>query len=105
MSFAGSRRLMSSTTAVLLIISVLQIWVCFEYPCQAGAIRVLPANGTAKDVVKESSSQAGSMDKKSKEELFRKHFNATTFGLNKTDGGFQESKRRVPSCPDPLHNK
>ncbi|XP_059453351.1 CLAVATA3/ESR (CLE)-related protein 43 [Corylus avellana] len=104
MSFAGSRRLMmSSTTAVLLIISVLQIWLCCEYPCQAGAIRILPGNGMAAKLIRESS-KLGSMDKKSKEELFRKYFNATSFALNKTHTGFEESKRRVPSCPDPLHN-
>jgi len=54
-------------------------------------------------VIKESY-ELGSMDKKSKEELFHKYFNATTFGLNKTESGFEESKRRVPSCPDLLHN-
>jgi hypothetical protein len=94
---------MSSTTAVLLIVSVLQIWVCCEYPCHARAIRILPGNGMPAKVIEESR-QLGSIDKNSKEELFRKYFNATTFGLNKTDSGFEESKRRVPSCPDPLHN-
>ncbi|KAB1221059.1 CLAVATA3/ESR (CLE)-related protein 43 [Morella rubra] len=92
---------MCSTLVVLLIIPVLQIWVCCEYSCQAGAIRIHPGNGEAK-VTKEGS--RGSLDKKNKEELLRKYFNGRTFGFNRTANGFEESKRRVPSCPDPLHN-
>ncbi|GMY18359.1 clavata3/esr (cle)-related protein 27 [Fagus crenata] len=101
MSFAGSRRLMPTSLVVLLIMSVFQIWLCCEYSCQARAIRIFPGNGVAK-FVKEKS-----IDKKiSKEELFHKYFSGRTFSLNnKTDdNGFDESKRRVPSCPDPLHN-
>lgn len=43
-------------------------------------------------------------DKKSKEDLFHKYFNGRAFGFNKTEKGFEDNKRRVPSCPDPLHN-
>ncbi|KAG2666776.1 hypothetical protein I3760_15G080400 [Carya illinoinensis] len=108
MSFAGGWRLMCSTLVVLLILSVLQIWVCCEYSCQASAIRILPAgNGSmAKLRRKESSISHGSVDKKSKEELLHKYFNGKTFGFSNmsSDKGFEENKRKVPSCPDPLHN-
>ncbi|XP_040998166.1 CLAVATA3/ESR (CLE)-related protein 27-like [Juglans microcarpa x Juglans regia] len=99
MSFSGSRRVLFSTTLLaLLIISVLQIWVWCEYSCQAGAIRILPGNGIAK-VMKVGGSHGGGMVKKSsKEDLVRKHFNG------RTDNRFEENKRKVPSCPDPLHN-
>ena len=84
---------MSSSLVLLLIMSVLQIWVCCDYSCQAGAIRIFPGSH-------------GSIDKKSKVELFHKYFSGRTFALNRThDNGFEESKRKVPSCPDPLHNQ
>uniref|UniRef100_A0A7N2KQD1 Uncharacterized protein n=1 Tax=Quercus lobata TaxID=97700 RepID=A0A7N2KQD1_QUELO len=62
--------------------SVLQIWVCCDYSCQAGAIRIFPGGH-------------GSIDKKSKVELFHKYFSGRTFALNRThDNGFEESKRK-----------
>ena len=105
MSFGSSRRLMcSSSLLVILVIFVLQIWVCNDCNCKAGAIRLLQENGLEKlkensDITKDSY--------KSKEKHFRKYFDErinTSYGFNKTEKGFEESKRRVPSCPDPLHN-
>ncbi|KAK9276765.1 hypothetical protein L1049_006301 [Liquidambar formosana] len=99
MSYSGGRRIVYPSLVVLLMISVLQIWVCCD--CQAGAIRIFPGNSVAKgrEVVQDMK------DKKSKEELFHKYFNGRAFDFNTSGNGFEESKRRVPSCPDPLHNK
>lgn len=106
MSFGSSRRIMHSTSlVVVLVMFVLQIWVCGVSNCKAGAIRLLQENGMAK--FKESGNNITANNYKSKEEYFRKYFNErgnTSHGFNKTEKGFEESKRRVPSCPDPLHN-
>lgn len=99
MWFAGGRRLLYLSVVALLVVTVLQMWVCFN-SCQVGAIRVFPKNAVAK--VKFSN---GIVDKMSKEDLLYKYFSGRTFGLsNRTQKGFDESERRVPSCPDPLHN-
>ncbi|KAL6351233.1 hypothetical protein AAG906_031819 [Vitis piasezkii] len=98
MSFASSRRIMFSSLVVLLIISLLHIWLCCD--CQAGAMRIFPGNG-----VGEEKGRHQMKARKSNEDLFRKFFNGRAFAFNRTAKGFDESKRRVPSCPDPLHNK
>ncbi|EOY00178.1 Clavata3/esr-related 43, putative [Theobroma cacao] len=95
--FFSSRKLLYSSVVVLLIIFFLQIWVCCD--CRAGAIRILPGNGMRK-----MTESQGMKDNKGKGDLFQKYFNGRSFSFNKTDRGFEESKRRVPSCPDPLHN-
>ncbi|KAK8522452.1 hypothetical protein V6N12_056160 [Hibiscus sabdariffa] len=78
-----------SCVLVLLVIFVLQIRVFRD--CQAGAIRIFPGNGTEGD-------------DKGRRDLFQKYFNGGSFSSNGTDKGFEEGKRRIPSCPDPLHN-
>lgn len=99
MFFAGSKRFVHISLVVLLGVTILQTWVSW-HSCQVGAIRVLPSSAMAK--VKFNH---GVEDEKVKEDLLHKHFNRRTFGLNNgTQKGFDESKRRVPSCPDPLHN-
>ncbi|XVF02264.1 hypothetical protein REPUB_Repub04eG0161000 [Reevesia pubescens] len=98
MWFFSSRRLLYSSMVMLLIICVLQIFVFCD--CRAAAIRILPGNGMRK--MKEN---VGMKDSTGKGELFQKYFNGRSFSFNGTDHkGFDESKRRVPSCPDPLHN-
>ncbi|KAJ6768677.1 CLAVATA3/ESR (CLE)-RELATED PROTEIN 27 [Salix koriyanagi] len=107
MSFGSHRRVMYSTSlVVILVMFVLQVWVCGVSNCKAGAIRLLQENGVSK--FKESGNNITTTNNfKSKEEYFRKYFNErgnTSRVFNKTEKGFVESKRRVPSCPDPLHN-
>ncbi|PRQ40360.1 hypothetical protein RchiOBHm_Chr4g0435171 [Rosa chinensis] len=116
MSFAGgSRRWQlrySSLAVALTVMSVLQIWVCSDDRyCKAGAIRVLPAPGNVNQhhhphVTSQHPEEHEKKKKASKEELFRKFFSGISSAskLNKTEKGFEDSKRRVPSCPDPLHN-
>ncbi|KAI3778965.1 hypothetical protein L2E82_08355 [Cichorium intybus] len=54
------------------------------------------------------SSSAKDSDEIKRSELYRRFFNGRFARLNSTnvskDKSFQEIKRRVPSCPDPLHN-
>eukprot|EP00258_Populus_trichocarpa_P008873 XP_002314861.3 LOB domain-containing protein 41 [Populus trichocarpa] len=114
MSFGSSRRLMySSSLVVVLVVFVLQIWVCSDCNCKAGAIRLLQENGMEK--FKESSDITKD-NYKSKEKHFRKYFNEranTSYGFNKTEKGFEENKRReqnpwflafnfTPKTPPPL---
>ncbi|CAJ1932349.1 unnamed protein product [Sphenostylis stenocarpa] len=98
---AGGKRLLHPSLLVLLGITVLQMWVCW-HSCQVGAIRVFPSNAMAKLKF----SHVSEKDEKVKEDPSHKHFSGSTFGLisNATQKGFGEDKRRVPSCPDPLHN-
>lgn len=82
------RRLLYLSLVVLLVTTLLQV--------EVEAIRVLPAGNDVANV-----------EFKSKEDLFNKYFSgrSTSFGPNNTTKkGFDEIKRRVPSCPDPLHN-
>ncbi|KAJ7943162.1 CLAVATA3/ESR (CLE)-related protein 27 [Quillaja saponaria] len=100
MCFAGGRKLMYLSVVVLLIISVLQMWVFCHSSSQVGAIRIFPANAVARVKLNQAN-----VDKKSKkQDLFHKYFSGRSFGPNRPQNGFEESKRRVPSCPDPLHN-
>lgn len=56
-------------------------------------------------MLSESSNMITSENVMSKEEQLRKYFNErASYGSNTTEKGFEDSKRRVPSCPDPLHN-
>ena len=107
MSFSSSRRILcsSSSTVVVVLVSlvVLQIWVCCD-SCKAGAIRIFPENAMAVAELKRESTKGKVL--MSREEVFHKYLRGKSYvnGLNKTEKGFDESKRRVPSCPDPLHN-
>ncbi|WJX63064.1 hypothetical protein P8452_47991 [Trifolium repens] len=81
----------------LIVLMVVTMWVCCN-SWQVGAIRVLESNDVGK--VKFSH---GIVDKKEKEDLLHKYFSGrSTFGLSHKP--FDENKRKVPSCPDPLHN-
>ncbi|GMI70689.1 CLAVATA3/ESR-RELATED 27 [Hibiscus trionum] len=91
--FSSMRPFYSSVLVLLLIILVLQIWVFCDF--QAGAIRIFPGNGMEDE-------------NKGRRDLFQKYFNGygRSFSFNGTDKGFEleDGKRRIPSCPDPLHN-
>ncbi|PSR88277.1 CLE27p like [Actinidia chinensis var. chinensis] len=99
MWLAGSRRLFFSSLLLLFIISLL----CSD--CRVGAIRLIPPNSGAKPT--QPPHQTTTNLSKNQKDLFQKYFGGSASDLitNTTrDGNFQESKRRVPSCPDPLHN-
>ncbi|KAJ7954098.1 CLAVATA3/ESR (CLE)-related protein [Quillaja saponaria] len=97
---AGGRRLMCLSAVVLMIFLVLQTWV-FCPSWQVEAIQIFPANTVASVKVR----QANIVDKKSKkQDLFQKYFRGRSFFPNRTQIGFEDSQRRVPSSPDPIHN-
>ncbi|KAL2324084.1 hypothetical protein Fmac_023142 [Flemingia macrophylla] len=86
MLFSGARRLLYVSLVMLVVLQV----------CQVGAIRVFPANAVPNV----------EFNNKGNEDLFSKYFSGRTHLVptNTTQKSFGESKRRVPSCPDPLHN-
>lgn len=64
-----------------------------------GAIRIFPENTVAEV-------EQNSNNKKNQTELFQKYFADLNNSTRNGNGTLlQDSKRRVPSCPDPLHNK
>ncbi|KAJ8774621.1 hypothetical protein K2173_017067 [Erythroxylum novogranatense] len=99
MSFGSSTRLVySSSLVVVLVFILLQVWVCRH--CEVGAIRVLSESG--KSELKNTNIVTENVRK---EDIFRDYFKGKGYSFNKTDEkGLEDSKRTVPSCPDPLHN-
>ncbi|KVI05315.1 hypothetical protein Ccrd_016357 [Cynara cardunculus var. scolymus] len=93
MSFSGTRR-RSAVVVLLIIFLVLQIWALNSDCCRVTAIRT----PSSKDA-----------DEMKRSDLYKRFFNGRFARFNSTtsvlkDKSFQENKRRVPSCPDPLHN-
>ncbi|XAR72353.1 hypothetical protein NMG60_11018965 [Bertholletia excelsa] len=92
MRFTGDRKIMWA---------MLVIWVLLFCDCGVGAIRWYPQNGA------ETEREAQTLKaNKGEEDLYQKYFSKIGSDLrsNSTEDGFEASKRRVPSCPDPLHN-
>ncbi|CAL1392733.1 unnamed protein product [Linum trigynum] len=114
----------------VVIMLLLQIWA-FSTSSRATATRILPRDGGASPATlvktpreaagqhsdQHSSSRGSSKDNYvSNREHFGRSFSAPpTPSSGSADvisaaadvaggGGFEESKRKVPSCPDPLHN-
>lgn len=70
----------SSVALLLILSSVLHVWIS----CQVGAIRSFPQPPAQNHT-----------------QIFRQYLSARIPTNNAT---FLENKRRIPSCPDPLHN-
>ncbi|KAK8655359.1 hypothetical protein V6N13_107940 [Hibiscus sabdariffa] len=91
LSSNSSMRVLNSSMAVMLAICLtdLGLWI------------FLPSDFPGKWNEKNDRKQGPRHGKCSK-----LYFNGTSsFSFKgRTDEGFEESKRRVPSCPDPLHN-
>ncbi|KAI9077409.1 hypothetical protein K1719_040612 [Acacia pycnantha] len=110
MCSAGGKSLLHfSPLLLLLLLSVLQIWVYFHPSCLlVGAIRIFPENVGAKVRFTHANDDG---DGHQKNRFFQKHFffhgrnsSGPTATNQTSQKGFEETKRRVPSCPDPLHN-
>ncbi|KAJ0435925.1 hypothetical protein HanIR_Chr17g0898811 [Helianthus annuus] len=106
MSFSGRKRrsTMYSILLLLIIFSLLQIWVFSTDCCRVRAIRIPSSSSTSTSL-----STSKDSDKIKRLELYRKYFNGRSKQkMNTTTGskgkGFQENNRKVPSCPDALHN-
>lgn len=89
------RRRRSSTMVLLLIFfSLLQISVLNSDCCSVRAIRISSSSSSRKD-----------SDGLKRSELYKKFFNGRFTTTTVSNGkGLQENKRRIPSCPDALHN-
>ncbi|KAI8539127.1 hypothetical protein RHMOL_Rhmol09G0156900 [Rhododendron molle] len=100
MWLAGGRRLIYSSLVALLMISVF-------FNRSAGAIRTHPQSRAFKQ--RELITHPMKKPNQNQNDLLRKYFNGRASDLStntsSTQIGFQESKRRIPSCPDALHNK
>jgi len=98
MLVAGGRRVFYACVMLMLV----ALHTC--HTCQVEGIRVLPGNAVPN--VEELSHGNMNDNNKRKEDLFNKYFDGRTRlgSSNTTQKGFDETKRRVPSCPDPLHN-
>ncbi|KAK4410316.1 UNVERIFIED_CONTAM: hypothetical protein Scaly_0127400 [Sesamum calycinum] len=99
MSFSGGKRPLysSSLALLLLLISLVHIWVSGQ--TTAEAIRILAEEG-------QSMEPPPPAPGKNQTEIFREYFNSRLSDLNSTttNATFVDYKRRIPSCPDPLHN-
>lgn len=90
---------------MFMLCSLVMLMVLCLHCKEVGAIRVLfEAEGPSHQQnpkVEEEQSRMKS------EELLKKYFNGKGYGFtrNGDKGITEDSKRRVPSCPDPLHNK
>ncbi|KAM7529768.1 hypothetical protein LguiB_033178 [Lonicera macranthoides] len=93
----GGRRVVLPSLVVVLIISILQIWLCSN--TNVGAIRLLAENKWSIDKDKNTTILYKNMKMTMMRESFLNRF------FNGSGRNFEEIKRRVPTCPDPLHNK
>ncbi|KAK9272404.1 hypothetical protein L1049_002776 [Liquidambar formosana] len=100
-SSIGRRRIMLSSLAIMLTFSIFQVLICCNGMVEA--IRITKEENKWATTENESKYKKNIMN--DKEELFSKFFNGGALDPNKTQRGFQEIKRKVPTCPDPLHNK
>ncbi|KAI3467091.1 hypothetical protein Pfo_023754 [Paulownia fortunei] len=103
MSFSGGKRpFYSSSLVVLLIISLLHIWVSSQ--SKVVAIRIFPQRLVAVEEEGQTMEPAPPAGK-NQTEIFKEYFNSRLSDLNgTTNDTFVDYKRRIPSCPDPLHN-
>ncbi|CAA7036381.1 unnamed protein product [Microthlaspi erraticum] len=85
----GCRDILLSFSIALLLISLFQIWLFREGP-------------SADNQLKKDGNTLASGNKKydDVQRLYQRYFK----GLDKNDTRFEDSKRRIPSAPDPLHN-
>ncbi|MED6215865.1 hypothetical protein PIB30_002003 [Stylosanthes scabra] len=103
-------RFRSSSKKRILYVPMVLVLLVTALFLQIAAIRVFPRGDAPPHV--EFSHRITAATKIANKDLFNKYFNnnsngRTTATRNKntrTQKGFDESKRRVPSCPDPLHN-
>ncbi|KAL6543771.1 hypothetical protein OROGR_010268 [Orobanche gracilis] len=101
MSFSGRRRpFYPSPAAAMLLLLISLVHVLITSQNQAGAIRVFLAVDQESEYPIEPPPPPRGKDQT---EILAdlSDFNSTT---TSTDGTFLDYKRKVPSCPDPLHN-
>ncbi|KAL1531833.1 hypothetical protein AAHA92_31925 [Salvia divinorum] len=89
MSFSGGRTpLHTSPLAILLLLLISLFHIMIS--TQSAAIRIHPQRLAPQ---------------KSQTQMFREYFDSRRPDLNATaNGTYADYKRKIPSCPDPLHN-
>nr|GMD19919.1 CLAVATA3/ESR (CLE)-related protein 27-like [Ipomoea batatas]GME10360.1 CLAVATA3/ESR (CLE)-related protein 27-like [Ipomoea batatas] len=95
-SYPGERRRGPGNAAVLVAVLFLIVFPALHGGGRAGAIRTFPPTPMA--IPKKTPTQTT---------LFRQYFSSRSDendGTRNATASFRDSKRRVPSCPDPLHN-
>ncbi|KZV19501.1 hypothetical protein F511_06363 [Dorcoceras hygrometricum] len=106
MIFSGekSRILAHPSLVFLLIISLFHVRALG--PNKAEAIRVLAVHdSSAATHETETSKMESSPPSRNQTQIFKDYFKERVSDLNRTeDGRFLDYKRKIPSCPDPLHN-
>ncbi|KAL8035187.1 hypothetical protein ABFX02_12G080800 [Erythranthe guttata] len=115
MSFSGGKRPLNtpSPPLVLIIVLLVHILISGQHKAVVVAIRKFPQRTTLSAAVEESEGQtateysppAGKINNNNQTEVFKDYFYSRISDLNSTTNGtFVDSKRRIPSCPDALHN-
>ncbi|KAK4741513.1 hypothetical protein SAY87_025101 [Trapa incisa] len=116
MPFPRSRaRTSTLLTALLIIITIFLFVISASRPTSAS--RVFPGIISDKATVRAETQppSTGRTMKKTRDALLQKYFSGNSSrasgpsgsavtGRGLARGGFGENKRKVPSCPDPLHN-
>ncbi|WOH07703.1 hypothetical protein DCAR_0727136 [Daucus carota subsp. sativus] len=110
MSFSGRKRSCSATytSSLILLLTISCLYTWASTSCKAEAYRILREQKQAPQDQQQMRNITAEADR------FREFFSSkvsqdsdlSNNNNNSTDTnkGFQEEKRRVPSCPDPLHN-
>ncbi|XP_073023385.1 CLAVATA3/ESR (CLE)-related protein 43 [Primulina eburnea] len=106
MSSSGERSPMLTHPSLvfLLIISLFNIRAIG--PNKAEAIRVLAVHGSSATAHEaEISTMESSPPIRNQTQIIKGYLNGRVSDINGTeDSRFLDSKRKIPSCPDPLHN-
>lgn len=109
----GGRRRLRRRRFMLCFFILLIISVCSDN-YKVGAIRIFPSeNWASQDHHHHQQQYYSTMISEKKkiidhEDMFKKvkdyEYNRSKKNIGAGPGGFEDSKRKVPSCPDPLHN-
>lgn len=91
---------------MVVLLLLLQIWVFRD--CGARGLRTGTALPRDRRALLSAAAAAAAADKKRKEGLLPHdeyfEYHTGTRPRFRSDDGFEDGKRKVPSCPDPLHN-
>ncbi|KAL3644659.1 hypothetical protein CASFOL_009839 [Castilleja foliolosa] len=105
MSFSGRKRPFypSSPAFLLLIIPLFHLWISSQN--QAGATRVFPVRRSLLSAAQENHYSVEPPNLPMKNQTSDYFDGRDSNGTTTTENGtFLDYKRRIPSCPDPLHN-
>ncbi|KAG2269582.1 hypothetical protein Bca52824_064137 [Brassica carinata] len=94
----GCRDVLLTFSVALLLISLFHIWIFRE-----GQVRELSEDnhlGRDRNTLVSKNKKEDDVQR-----LFQRYFKGSSFGLNNNSNTrFEDSDRKIPSSPDPLHN-